>query len=118
MLQWYERDGYYKKRLLREIKFIQEYRSKVPNSFIEYSLLGKHFVVEYLFEYKGKRFIIRCIYPFLYPKVRIKVVVFEIKSKEKKVELLMKDTIIQTVSFVFFYIILTSGKKSMGLSIS
>lgn len=87
MLQWYERDGYYKKRLLREIKFIQEYRSKVPNSFIEYSLLGKHFVVEYLFEYKGKRFIIRCIYPFLYPKVRIKVVVFEIKSKEKKVEL-------------------------------
>jgi len=30
MLQWYERDGYYKKRLLREIKFIQEYRSKVP----------------------------------------------------------------------------------------
>ena len=54
MLQWYERDGYYRKRLLREIEFIQKYREKFPNSFIDYSLLGKHFVVEYLFEYKGK----------------------------------------------------------------
>ena len=44
MLQWYERDGYYKKRLLREIKFIQEYRSKVPESFIEYLFCGKTLV--------------------------------------------------------------------------
>lgn len=87
MLQWYERDGYYRKRLLREIEFIQKYREKFPNSLINGSLLEKHFVVEYLFEHEGKKFIIRCVYPFLYPKVRIKAVAFKIKSKEKKIEL-------------------------------
>lgn len=89
MQQWYERDGYYKKRLLREIEFIQEYRRRVPNSYIEYLFWGesKYFAVKYLFEYNGKRYGIWCTYPFLYPKVRIKVEVFEINRKEGKVEL-------------------------------
>ena len=89
MLQWYERDGYYKKRLLREIKFIQEYRSKVPESFIEYLFCGKekYFVVKYVYEYKSKKYGIWCTYPILHPKIRIKVEVLEIDIKQGKVEL-------------------------------
>jgi len=88
MLQWYERDGFYKRRLIREVEFIQSYRKKFPDSHIKFTINdNKDFVVRYFFMYEGERFLINCIYPVLYPKTRIEVVVYRINTREKKLEL-------------------------------
>jgi molybdopterin/thiamine biosynthesis adenylyltransferase len=88
MQQWYERNGYYKQRFLREIEFVKQYRIDKPNSSIKCSFFGesKEFIVTYTLEYSGKTYGILCAYPFLYPKVRIKVIVYELNYKEGKIE--------------------------------
>ncbi|GAA0752053.1 ThiF family adenylyltransferase [Clostridium sartagoforme] len=85
--QWYEREDSYKKRLLREIDFVKEYKKSTPKSKITYSFWGKseNLLISYSYEYKNKIFGIICLYPVLYPKVRIEVSIFEYDKKLSEV---------------------------------
>lgn len=86
-MQWYEKGNYYKKRLLREIKFIEEYKKRNPESKIEYKFWGKskNLVVRYIYKYNGRVFGIYCTYPLLYPKTRIEARVYEYDLKKKDI---------------------------------
>ncbi|MCL6479091.1 MAG: ThiF family adenylyltransferase [Peptococcaceae bacterium] len=78
-MQWYEREGFYKKRFLREISFIDSYnRGKRIEDKISYDIEkeSKALCAGYRYMYLGKPYYILCIYPPLYPKVRIMVKVF------------------------------------------
>lgn len=87
MQQWYERNESYKKRLLREINFIKQYKRKYPKSNITYEFYGslKIFSVWYVYEYDEKIYGIFCTYPLLYPKTRIEVRVSKYDSEKRKV---------------------------------
>lgn len=77
-MQWYEQNNTNKKRLLREIAFINDFNksSEIPCQY-RFVTLKKYFVVEFLHKYQGKFFLIHCCYPIVYPKVRIIVIVFQ-----------------------------------------
>lgn len=78
-MQWYEREGFYKKRFLREIGFILSYnRGKMLEDKIHYAVekKSKTFYVQYRYMHLNKPYYILCKYPPLYPKVRIRVEVF------------------------------------------
>ena len=86
MVQWYERDGYFRKQLLREVEFINKYATEFPQSSIGYLFdqNNGNFIVKFLAEYKGKYIGVWCTYPALYPKVRIKVEIFEYDFKRRE----------------------------------
>lgn len=87
MVQWYERDAYLKKRLLSEVDYVNDYAVKFPKSEIGYLLsdCNKSFIVKYITEYNGKYFGVWCTYPVMYPKVRIKVELFELDIKRREI---------------------------------
>lgn len=74
IMQWYQQDNNFnKKRFLREVAFVEEF-NKVSILPIQYGFSkGKFFVIDYVHEYKGKKYWVECFYPYVYPKVRIRV---------------------------------------------
>lgn len=78
-MQWYEKGGYYAERFLRELTFIEEYNvGKKPEDKLHCLIDAKTkiFCVCYRTFYEGKPYYVQCEYPTLYPKVRIKVIIF------------------------------------------
>lgn len=78
-MQWYERDGsFYKKRLLREIEFIESFRDNGEIDRLTYGFdKSGNFNVKFRICYQKRFYFIKCVYPILYPKTRIQVYVSE-----------------------------------------
>ena len=83
-MQWYERGRHYEKRFLQEIEFIKVYnRGKSPQEKIQFGInkQTRRFCLMYRHVYMGMPFFILCIFPTMYPKVRITVIVFDHEIK-------------------------------------
>lgn len=79
-MQWYEREGYFKKRFLREIEFIKNYnKGKSPQEKINFGINKQtgELYLTYRHVYMDMPYFILCIFPSMYPKVRITVIVFD-----------------------------------------
>ena len=81
-MQWYQKNSFNKKRLLREIAFIDQINLTKPNT-MRYRSEGSSFIVDFVFEYRGIRYVAQCVYPYTYPQVRIIVRIWEPSSKGK-----------------------------------